>query len=79
MSKCGSYSEYVAGCRCSACTEANRAYHRKRRESPEQRKQHIMHSKRRNHAAMLALRWLKQNNPQQYFACMDEARAWMNR
>ena len=78
MNRCGTLAAYVAGCRCEQCSTANREYQRKyRRNNPKARAANIRNAKRRNHAAMLALRYLKQNNPQAYFAVLDEADAWI--
>ena len=77
MTSCGSYSSYVAGCRCDECKRANAAYHRKHRDKAEIRRKAVRYSRRRNHAAYLALRYLRQNNSRAYFQVMDEAQAWM--
>lgn len=77
MNECGYYSTYVQGCRCDKCKQANAFYQRKYRSQEKQRQANIRNAKRRNRAAMLALRHLKQHDKRAYFHCMDEARTWM--
>lgn len=77
MRVCGYYSSYVEGCRCEKCREANAFYQRKYRSQEKQRKANIRNAKRRNRAALLALRYLKEHNPRAYYQCMDEAREWL--
>ena len=76
MNECGYYSTYVQGCRCDACKQANAKYQRKYRQTPKARAMNVRHAKRRNRAGLLALRYLKANNPRAYFHVMDEAREW---
>jgi DNA replication protein DnaC len=78
MNECGYYSTYVQGCRCDKCKQANRSYQRKYRTTQEAKAKNVRHAKRRNRAAMLALRYLRANNRQAYFQVMDEAREWVD-
>jgi hypothetical protein len=77
MSECGIYSTYVQGCRCVSCKKANATYQRKYRSAQDKRKIAVKHSKRRNRAAMLALRYLRDNDKTMYYKVMDEARQWV--
>jgi hypothetical protein len=74
----GEYSKYVQGCRCDSCKSANSLYQRTYRRSEIIKAKNVVHAKRRNRAAMLALRYLKHNNPHAYFQVMDEARDWID-
>jgi predicted ATP-dependent serine protease len=78
MNECGYYSTYVQGCRCDLCKQANSSYQRKYKSTPERKAKNVRHAKRRNRAAMLALRYLRDNNPRAYYEVMDEAREWID-
>ena len=77
MTECGTYSTYVQGCRCVACKKANTNYQRKYRSAEDKRKIAVRHAKRRNRAALLALRHLRDNDTKNYYKVMDQAREWM--
>lgn len=78
MKECGHYSTYVQGCRCDKCKQANNAYQANYRKTVDAKAKNVRHAKRRNRAALLALRYLRANNRQAYFQVMDEAREWIN-
>jgi hypothetical protein len=78
VSTCGTYSAYVQGCRCKPCKKANASYQTKYRSSEDKRKAAVLHAKRHNRAAVLALRYLREHDKKAYYKCMDEAKEWMN-
>ena len=78
MSQCGVYSTYVQGCRCEPCKRANAAYQRKYRSSQEKRALAVRVSRRRNYAAMLALKYLRTHDKRTYYRLMDEAQQWID-
>lgn len=78
MSSCGTYSSYVKGCRCDKCKQSNKDYQMNYRKTKENRAKAVVYAKKRNRAALLALRHLRATDMKTYYALIDEANQWVD-